>query len=195
MFFELTWAGMCPPLLAILTVFLANAWLESMATANSRATAATLLVPLMLAGMTILSAVIYFDCRAIEAFRSRAAKVRTTQGISAAITLVFLSVAMTAQAGQGQVSGGAALVMFLCLPVLFLCAGLLWHAATIIKSSFRRGLMLTGFVALTALVEWQSTSEVVRNAEERLFMLNSLLVAVAFAIQLSVWSTRALGRR
>jgi cytochrome bd-type quinol oxidase subunit 2 len=195
MFFELTWAGMCPPLLAVFAVVLANAWLENTATENSQVTTATLLVPLMFAGMTILTSAIYFDCRAIEAFRSRAARVRTTQGISAAITLIFLSVAKTAQAEQGQVPDTAALVLFLCLPVLFLCAGLLWHAATIIKSSFRRGLMLTGFVALTAFVEWQSTSVDVRNAEERLFMMNSLLVAAAFAIQLSVWSTRALGRR
>ena len=55
--------------------------------------------------------------------------------------------------------------------------------------------MLLGFVIVTALVEALCVREIHRDADERLFMLNSLLIALAFAIHLSVWSARALGRR
>lgn len=195
MSFEIAWAAIWPPLMAILVALIADVLWENAAHDNSESTTARQLMPLMLGGMAILSALIYFDCRAKEAFRSRADKIRTTQGISTAITMIFLAVAVVAQGDHRQASDTAALVLFLCLPVLFVCAGFLWHAATLIRGSFHRGLILVAFVITTALVELLSLREVHGNAEERLFMLNSLLVALAFAIHLGVWSTRALERR
>jgi hypothetical protein len=189
---ELAWAALFPPLVAVLTVLLTVSLLGDGETRNTHA---DFLIPLMLGSMAVLCATIFFDCRATKAFRSRAAEVRTTQGISTGITLVFLAAVTTSQADHYRASDEAALILFLCLPVLFVCAGLLWHAATMIQSPFRRGLMLAGFVALTALVELQGFREVSRYADERLFMLNSLLVAAAFAVQLGIWSTRELGRR
>ena len=191
--FELAWAAICPPLVATLVALAADALWGNDFRENSTTSTVSTLIPLMVGGMAVLSAVIFLDRRAVESFRSRADGLRITLGFSTAITLIFLSVIVTAQTERGD--EGAALVLFLCLPVLFTCGALLWHAATMLRSSFYRGLMLTGFVIITALVELLSAQKINRGVEERLFMLNSLLVALAFAIQLSVWSTRALRRR
>ena len=178
---------------ATLVALLTDALWGSGARENSTATAVNTLIPLMVGGMAVFAAVIYLDCRAVKAFRSRAERLRATLGFSTAITLIFLAVIVTAQAEHSRVDEGAALVLFLCLPVLFTCGALLWHAATLMQRSFYRGLMLVGFVIATALVELLGTRDTGRHAEEQLFMWNSLLVALAFGIHLSVWSARLLG--
>jgi len=195
MSFELAWAAICSPMVAILVALLLEALRETALRVDITTARTGFLILLILGGMAVLASLIYFDCRAKEAFHSRADKVRVTQGVSTAITMIVLAVAVTAQADHHHTSEAAALVLFLCLPVLFICTGLLWHAATLIRSSFHRGLMLVGFVLATALVELLSARSTGRNSEERLFMLNSLLVALAFAIHLGAWSARALGRR
>ncbi|MFO1514830.1 MAG: hypothetical protein U1F83_18295 [Verrucomicrobiota bacterium] len=193
--FALAWAAICPPSLAILTVTITNFCLENTSRERSNATATNLLFPLMVGGMAILLAAIYFNCRTAETPAATNSRIQALIGISSAITLTVLAVAVTGQAERRQVSQASELVIFLCLPVLLVCAGLLWHATSIIRSPFRRALMLTGFLAATALVELWGDNQTQRNAEERLFMLNSMLVALAFAIQLVVWSAKEFGRR
>lgn len=189
--FELAWAAISSPMVAILVVGLLEVLRANATHAGVTPDETGCLFPMMLGGMAVLTAYIYFDCRAKVVIRSCADKVRGTLGVSTALTMIVLAVVATAQGDYSQTSEAAAFVLFLGLPVLFVCGGLLWHAATLIQSSFRRGLMLAGFVLATAFVEWLSTQNVGRNTEERLFMLNSLLVALAFGIHLSVWSARA----
>jgi len=192
--FELAWAAVCSPLVAILVALLLEALRESPSYAGVTASGTGFLIPLMFAGMAVLASLIYFDCRAVEVFCSRAGMIRVTQGISAAITMIYLSVAVTADGDQRRASDAAAMVLFLGVPVLIACTGLLWHVATLIQNSLRRGLILVGFVTMTALLELLSAHSTGQNAEERLFMLHSLLVALAFGIHLGIWSTRVLGR-
>lgn len=192
--FELVWAAICPPLVALLTVILGSEWWERVVPENSDVNPTHLLMPLMLGGMAVLSAVIYFDRRAVDAFHAHADRIRTTQGISAAITLIYLAVAVTALAGERRDSDAAVMVLFLCLPVLLVSAVFLWHTASMIQGFLRRALLLSGFVIITALVEWLSARGGSRDPEERMLTLHSLLIALAFAIHLSTWSTRALSR-
>ncbi len=194
-FIELGWAVICPPLLAILTVTITNFYLEISPRENSDPTATHLLFPLMVGGMAVLLATVYFNCRAAGAPSAERPRIQGMLGISTAITLTVLAVAVTGQAERRQVSQASELVIFLCLPVLFVCAGLLWHAAAIIKGPFHRALMLIGFLTVTALVELWCDTKANRYPDERLFMLNSLLIALAFAIQLSAWSAKEFGRR
>jgi len=194
MSFELAWAAICPPLIALLTVILGSAWWGKVGPENSDVNPTRLLMPLMIGGMAVLSAVIYMDRRAVDAFHAQADRIRTTQGISAAVTMIFLVAAVTALAGERRDSDAAIMVLFLCLPVLLVSAGFLWHTASMIQGSLRRGLLLSGFVIITALVEWLSARGGSRDPEERMLTLHSLLIALAFAIHLSTWSTRALSR-
>ena len=103
------------------------------------------------------------------------------------VTLVFLAVGATAQAGREDISNGGEIVMFICLPTLLVSTLLLWYSARAIQRTSLRVLLLAGFVFATAWAEWQSQTENRGGTEERALMFNSLLVALAVAIRLCVW--------
>lgn len=189
---EVAWAALWPPLVATLAFWLAGIlWPDA---EQSSPGEGSVLPPLLLGGMAVLSALIYMDCRAKALFRSDAERVCVTQGIMTAIVMILLVVVAMAQAGNEPSGDVAPLVLFLGLPVLAVCGGCLWHAATLIQSSFWRGWLLVGFVIATAIVQLLSVRPVGRDPEERWFMLNSLLVALAFGVDLAIWSARQLNR-
>jgi hypothetical protein len=193
--FELAWAAICPPSLAILTWILTGLWQDAGADEDSGKGISLLLFPLVLGGMTILAAVIYLDCRAVEKFRSAAGDIRVALGVSTAVTLIFLSVWTTAEAGRSHLQYAEELALFLCLPVLLVCTPLLWYSARAIELSYRRLVMMALFVCATALVELKCQSGNLGNAEEQLFMWHSLLVALALAILLGIWGAKEFRRR
>lgn len=185
---EIVWALVCPPLLALATVILMLGWLESVEGFRSFRGNSQLLLTLNVTGSVLLSAVILLDLRAFERLSAiGAANVRLALHVSALVSLVFLVVWVTTEAGRDNTSYSGEIVMFICLPTLFVCAPLLWFSARAIERTSLRVLLLALFVMATVWVEWQCQTENRSSTEESVLMFNSLLVALAFAIRLCVW--------
>jgi hypothetical protein len=191
----LVFAAICPPALAVLPGLLFANWIDIEAGDGSRASISQLLMPLMLGGTIILSAGITLECWVDANLGSMASEFRTVLGISTLVTLTLLAMSVTAQAERHRVSYAAEFVVFLCLPFLLVCAPLLWSSAKNIKNTRLRSLMLTLFTGATALIEWQCRIEDFRNAEEKLFTLHSLLIALALAIWLGAWGNTQFRQR
>jgi cytochrome bd-type quinol oxidase subunit 2 len=149
----------------------------------------------MFGGAVILSGVICLDCWASQQLGEAANRFRSVLGVAASLSLTFLAVAVTAQAERNRVAYASEFVMFLCLPVLLVCAPLLWISAKAIRSTLRRLLMLAVFVTATALAELHSFNHDSRNLEEQLFSSHSLLIALALAIWLGSWGNQQFRQR
>jgi len=141
----------------------------------------------MLGGTILISAMIALDCWAGENLGGAPDDFRSALVISTIVALTFLAVWVTAQAERNRVSYAGELVVFMCLPVLLVCAPLLWFSAQAIQRTPRRWLMLTVFVSATALVELHCLNTDHRNWEEQVFMVHSLLIALALALRLGTW--------
>ena len=188
---ELLLALVCPPLLAIATVILILGWLENMEGFHTFRGNYQLLALLNVTGAVLLSGVILLDLRAAAKLSAlTAVDVRVALCVSALVTLLFLAVWVTAEAGHDNGFDCGAIVMFICLPMLLVCAPLLWYSARAIQRTSLRVFLLFGFVVATAWAEWQCQVENRSSTEERALMFNSLLVALAFAIRLCVWGAR-----
>jgi heme/copper-type cytochrome/quinol oxidase subunit 4 len=192
---ELVCALICPPVLTVLLGLIFEIWWESEAGGLSAASISQVLIPLMMGGTILLSAVIALECWAGEKLGTTASDFRTALGFSASVALTFLAVWVTAQAERNRVSAAAELVTFMCLPVLLVCALLLWFSAKAIQSTPRRLLMLTVFTSMTALLELQCHNKDYGNAEEQLFSLHSLLIALALGIRLCTWGHKQFRQR
>jgi len=180
-------ALICPPALTLLLGVLMGDWLETEPGNSSRANISQVLMPLMLGGTILLAAFISLDCWASEKLDSAAGEFRTALSLSTIVALTFLTVWATAQAERNHVSYAGELVVFMCLPLLLVCAPLLWFSAKAVQSALQRTLMLAVFTGATALVELQCYNQDYGNAEEQVFMVHSLLIALALALRLGTW--------
>lgn len=186
--FEMLLALVIPPSLAIATLISMLGCLESVESFRAFRGFAQALVLLNVTGAVLLSAVILLDLRAVEQLSARsAAEVRLALYVSALVSLAFLVAGATAQAVRDDSSDGGAIVMFICLPTLMVCAPLLWYSARAIQRGSLRPWLLAGFVMATFGAEWQCQTENRSGTEERALMLHSLLVALAVTIRLCVW--------
>jgi hypothetical protein len=79
------------------------------------------------------------------------------------------------------------MVLFLGLPTLLICGVLLWSTARGVKRRPLRALLLALFVLATAWAEAECRAGNHGDVDDRAFMLNSLLVALAVALRLCVW--------
>lgn len=184
-FFEMVLAAVCPPLLTIATASL-TFWLDDLTGEMGRRDHSQVLMPLMITGAVVLAAAILLDLLAIERLpASTAADVRGVLSTSSIGSLAFLAVWVTAAARQQDYAGE--MVMFLCLPTLTICGVLLWFTARAVKRVSLRALLLALFVLATVWVEGQCQTATRGEAEDRIFMFNSLLVAFAVALRLGVW--------
>ena len=191
---EMLLGAVCPPLLTITAAIFA-VWLEDLANGRSSRDDSQILTPLMIPGAVSLAVAIFLDLRAIERlFVSVAADVRATLAASSFASLAFLAVWVTATARQKDVGYAGETVLFLCLPTLLICAVLWWFTARAVKRVALRALLLTGFVLATVWVEWQCQAENRGATEERVFMMNSLLVALAVAVRLCIWGATEFAR-
>jgi hypothetical protein len=185
--FESIGAAVLPPLLGILTALLSGIPWEG----ATESAIAQVLMPLMIGGTVILSAVVILDCRAAETLSPiQVADFRGMLVMSVSFTLTFLAVWLTAEAERNGVSTQAEFVIFVCLPVLFVSTSLLWLAARSLKRTAARLLMLTGFLAATIIVELHALNGEARSGEEEFMLLHSLLIALALAIWLCTWGHR-----
>jgi len=173
--------------LALLLGWLAETFVANEIVTKPGTSLSEVLIPLILGGMVLVSAVIALDCWADEKLGAFISDFRTALAISTSVALTFLAVWVTAQAERNQVSDAAEFVLFLCLPVLLVCSPLLWFSARAIRGTPRRLLLLTVFLAACALVELHCLNRDYRNSEEQLFMLHSLLIAVALTLRLGTW--------
>lgn len=186
--FEMLLALVCPPLLAITAVILILGWIENVEGFVTSRDFAQNLVMLNVTGAVLLSGVILLDLRAAQKLSAlAAADVRVALCMSALVSLLFLAVWMTSETERAGNPDLGAIVMFICLPMLLVCAPLLWYSARAVQRPSLRALMLAGFVMATVWAELQCQSERSNSAEDRVLMFNSLLVALAVAISLCVW--------
>ena len=139
-------------------------------------------------GVVLVFAGILLDLRARENSSALAAwDVRFTHCVSALFSLLFLVGWITGQAGLGDGSDFGTMVMFIFLPKLLVCTPLLWYSARVLRRTSLRVGLLASFVAATVWAESQGQAQNRGDFEERLLMVNSLLVAFAVAIALCVW--------
>ena len=193
--FEMLLAFVCPPLLAITTVISMFVWLENVAGIQAFRGYSQILVPLSVTGAILLSTIILLDLRANERLSAlSAADVRLALCVSALVSLVFLAVWVTTQAGRDNSSYNGEIVMFICLPMLLVCAPLLWYSARAIQRTSLRVLLLAGFVTATVWAECQCQTANQGSPEERALMFNSLLVALALTIRLCAWGATEFRR-
>jgi hypothetical protein len=190
---EMLLAALCGPLLALvaLIVILGNVdeW-------DIHQRQYGFLMPLMIPGAVAVSAAIFLDCRAVQRLSNvAAADVRTVLSAITIGSLGLLSVWVTSQAGSVNRDEAGGIVIFLCLPTLLICASLLWYAARAIRQALPRALLLLAFIVATIGTEWRCEFGLRGSAEENLFMLHSMLVALAFALSLCAWGDRTFSRR
>ena len=194
-------ALVCPPLLCLATVILIFVVLENLESQLSFRDFPQELLILSVPGAVLISTVILLDLRAGGRFSAlAAADVRAMLCMSALVSLLFLSVWVTAQTARDSPSDVGAIIMFICLPTLMLCAPLLWYSTRAIRRTSLRVGLLAGFVIATAWAEWQCPTADGGGIEEHALMFHSMLVALAVAISLCVWgatdfrTTEGVGR-
>lgn len=145
-------------------------------------------MPLLVGGATLLCATIWLDLRLREQLATTdAMDLRTALSFSCLISLLFLSVWLTGEAGRHGVSDAAEIVLFLCLPMLLVSSCLLWFAAKVLKSRILRASLLIAFVLATDWAEQRFEATSGGDVIGRVFMLNSSLVALAITLRLCVW--------
>src|SRR6266542_145254 len=182
--FEMLLATALPPLLTVVTAAL-TVWLGDLTNGRVSRDHSQMLTPLMTAGAVVLAAAILLDLRALERLPARAAAdIRGLLSTSSLGSLAFLAVWVTDQARHDQFRDAGATVLLLCLSTLSICGILLWSTAREIKRLPLRALMLALFVLATVWAEEQCRAGNRGDVEDRMFMLNSLLVALAVALRL-----------
>ena len=113
---------------------------------------------LLLGGMAVFALAIELDVRLARKLGPLADDARTSLAISTCLAVILFAVWIGVAAEKAKVQAMET-VVFVWMPVMAVSVPLLWFTARTLARGIHRAMLLAGFVAATAAVEWGFTAQ------------------------------------